>query len=591
MNGGGAVKYISLLVIFLVAVGCSKKQEDEVKTLYLGGVAKVKGMDPIYSNDRYSGNEVSRVYEGLLEYHYLKRPYVLQENLAESLPQVSEDGLTYTFKLKKGVLFHDNKCFPSGKGREMVASDVVFSVLRNADPKLQGNGWWVLDGKIKGLNEWRELAIKEGFADYNADIDGLKAIDKYTVQFKLQKPFPQFLYSLAMPFYFIVPKEAVEYYGKEFLNHPVGTGPFMLDKFTQSNKIVYKKNPNFRDKFYPSEGTEEDKKAGRLADAGKKLPLVDKIVVEIIKESQPRWLSFMKGKIDYLAIPKDNFDTAITPSKELSPEMIKKKIKLSVTPQLDLTYVAFNHSNELFKDNLNLRKAIALAFDQKKSNELFYNGNGVLAQSIVPPGIAGHIKGYKNPYMQRDVKKAKEYLAKAGYPDGKGLPVITYDTSSSTVFRQMGEFFRKNMAEIGVKIQVTTNPWPELQKKIKTKSTMLHAIAWGADYPDAENFLQLIYGPNGVPGANGSNFDNPEYNELFAKAVVLQDGPERTSLYEKLYKMAAEYVPLVFGVHRLDYRLQQTWLKNFKYTEFDHGQEKYLNVDQALKNETLSKYF
>lgn len=590
------LKNVALLVGLLGLLSsfssCTKGKKVDEKVLNLAIIAKVKGLDPIYGNDRYASNEVSRVYEGLLQYHYLKRPFTLVPNLAESMPEVSEDGLTYTFKVKKGVMFHDDKAFPNGKGRELVAEDFVYSIKRLADPKLQGLGFWLLDGKVAGLNEWRSKYSELPKVNYDEEVEGLRALDKHTLQFKLIKPFPQFLYALAMSFTFAVPKEAVEYYGQEFLNHPVGTGAYILPKFEQTNKIVYTKNPNYRKKTYPTEAAEEFRKLGYLDDAGKELPLVDKVVVQIMTEDQPRWLNFQKGNLDFIAVPKDNFDSAISPNKDVSDSLKKKGINLMITPSLDVTYTGFNHDMEIFK-NVNLRRAMMLAYDVSKSNELFYNNTALPAQSIVPPGIKGFIEGYKNPYRgygsKEDIERAKDLLAKAGFPEGKGLPEITYDAPASTTSRQIGEFFKKQMSQIGVNIKVVTSPWPEFQQKITNRKFMLYGIAWSADYPDAENFLQLLYGPNHSPGANGSNYNNPEFNEIFKQAAVMQDSPERTALYEKLYKMAAEEVPLIFGVHRQSYALIQGWLKNYMYTDFEAGRAKYLNIDLEKKKELMKK--
>lgn len=584
-----SARLLSFLILTLALVGCSREQNFDEKVLNLIGPAKIKGFDPIYSADLYSNNEQGKVYEGLLEFHYLKRPYELIPNLADAMPEVSKDGLTYIFKLKKGVKFHDNKCFPEGKGREMTADDVVYSLKRLADPKLQSTGWWLVDGKLAGLNEWREKNSKEAKVDYTTPIDGLKKIDSHTVQFKLVKPFPQFLYALAMPFTSVVAKEAVDMYGAEFQNYPVGTGPFVLPYFDNSNKIVYIRNPTYRDKFYPSEGNEGDEAAGLLADAGKKLPLVDKVVVQIQTESQPQWLGFQKGNADYLGIPKDNFNTAIVDGK-LAPDLAGKGIRLNINPMLDVTYIAFNHEDPLFKNNLKLRQAISLAYDRNESNKLFYSNTGQVAQSIIPPGIAGHKTDYKNPWVEKNLDLAKKLLAEAGYPGGKGLPPLTYDTLASTVSRQMGEFFAKQMADIGVQIRISTNTWPELVKKTNNKTTQLFGMAWGADYPDAENFLGLLYGPNESPGSNSSNFKHPEFDRLFAQASIMQDSPERTALYEKLNEIAAEQVPWIYGMHRTDVKLHHGWVKNYKFIEFTQTQAQYLNIDLEAKKELLKKY-
>ena len=578
----------SIIMSFLLSTSCTKKVDQNVKVLNLVVSAEIKGLDPIFSDDAYSAGEVARIYEGLLEYHYLKRPYTLIPNLAESMPEVSKDGFTYTFKIKKGVLFHDDECFPGGKGRELKAKDFVYSIKRLADPKLQSSGWWLLQDKIAGLDEWRKKYSDAPEVNYAEEVEGLKALDDYTLQFKLKKSFPQFLYSLAMPFTFVVAEEAVKKYGKEFINHPVGTGPFILPVFTQSNKISYSKNPTFRQKFYPSEASDEFSTPEYLSDAGKQLPLLDKIEVSIIKESQPKWLNFQKGKIDYISIPKDNFGQVINTNNELSQDMVKRGIVLKVSTALDIAYIAFNHDNPVFK-NVNLRRAMSLATNPAESNRIFYNNTATVAQSIVPPGIAGYLKDFKNPYTGQNVEEAKKLLAKAGFPGGKGLPEMTYDTVASTDSRQSAEFFQREMEKIGIKISVIVNPWPQLQEKINKRKVMLYGLAWSADYPDAENFLQLLYGPNKSPGANGAGYDDPEFNTLFKEASVMQDGPMRTALYEKLNRLAAIDVPVIYGVHRQNYILKHGYLKNYMPSDFDHGNAQYLNIDLKEKIKILEK--
>lgn len=585
------MKNVFLIILAALTIfACSKQDNFDEREINLISPEKVAGYDPINASDRYSGNETGKVYEGLFEFHPLKRPYELMPNLAESLPTVSADGLTYTFKIKKGVLFHDSPAFKDGKGREMKADDIVYSLKRLADPKLNAKGWWLLDDKIAGLNEWREKHANAEKTNYEEDIEGLKKVDDYTVQMKLKKPFPQFLYALAMPYTFIVAREAVEHYGKEFLNYPVGTGPFILPKFEQTNMITYVRNPKFRDKFYPSEGAEGDEKLGLLADAGKKIPLVDKINVHIITESQPKWLSFMKAKADLLEVKDVNIQQSITAEKTLKPEHKSKGVRLVMEPMLDVTFFAFNNQDPLFKNNRKLRQAMNLAFDRDGYNKLFHENTAVNAHGVVPPGLGGQKKEFKNPFVKYDLEQAKKLLAEAGYPGGKGLPKIVVQTRSDTNSRNQVEFFEKSMKKIGIDIDVGMNTWPELVNKVTKKQHQMYTMAWGADYPDAENFLGLLYCPNQAPGSNGSNYCNDEFDALYNKATILQDSPERTSHYEKLNEMVALDTPWVWGFHRTEIFLAHAWLKNFKHMEFNHTQFQYLNVDLDVKKQ-LSKKF
>lgn len=575
-----------LLGATLLSTSCTKKKNFDEKVLNVVVAAKVKGIDPVNAGDTYSSREVARVYEGLLHYHYLKRPYTLEPNLAEAMPEVSEDGLTYTFKIKKGILFHDNKCFPNGKGRELKATDFVYSIKRMADLKNNSTGWWLLDGRIVGLNEWRDK-YKGNAANYDEKVEGLQALDDYTLQFKLTSQYPQFLYSLAMVYTFAVPKEAVDFYKEEFLNNPVGTGAFMTGTYTQSNTIEYVKNPKFRDVFYPTEGSAEDKQKGLLNSAGKKLPLVDKIKVSIQTESSTRWLSFENGNLDYSEIPKDNFDQVVIPGKGISDAYAQKGISLDVTPDLDITYIAFNHDDPLFKNNEKLRQAMSMAYDHAQANKLFYNNTAVLAQGIIPPGIPGFDKDYKNPYATFDLEKAKTLLAQAGFPEGKGLPTIKYETTSTTVSRQMSEFFAKAMKKIGINIEVSTNTWPQLTQKVKNRKAQMFGMAWLGDYPDAENFLQLLWGPNSAPGPNGANYNDKEFNEKFVSAKNMQPGPERAKIYKELNQYLSEKVPLIYGVHRTTFVTKHSWFKNYKFSTFSHGNEKYYDVDMEEKEKAL----
>lgn len=581
--------WVLLFGAALLIVGCSKQNNFDEREINLISPEKIAGFDPINASDKYSGNEAGKVYEGLYEFHPLKRPYELIPNLAESMPTVAADGLTYTFKMRKGVLFHDSPAFKDGIGRELKADDFIYSVKRLADPKLNAKGWWLLDGRISGLNDWRTKYSSLDVTNYDEEIEGLKKIDDYTIQIKLVQPYPQFLYALAMPYTFVVAKEAVNHFGKEFLNYPVGTGAFILPKFDQSSMITYVRNPKFRDKFYPSEGEEGDDKLGLLADAGKKIPLVDKINVHIIVESQPKWLSFMKAKDDLIEVKDVNIQQAITPERELKSEHKEKGIRLIMKPMLDVTYYAFNNEDVTFK-NRKVRQAMNLAFDRVGYNKLFHENTAFEAHGPVPPSLGGNRKEFKNPYIKYDLELAKKLLVEAGFPGGKGLPTITIQTRSDTISRQGIEFMEKCMEKIGINVDVGMNTWPELVNKVSKKQHQMYTMAWGADYPDAENFLGLLYCPNQSPGSNGANYCNPEFDAIYKQATIMQDSPERTALYEKLNEMVALDVPWILGFHRTDIYMAQAWLKNFKFMEFNHSQFQYFNVDLEVKKQ-LSKKF
>ncbi len=584
-------KFIFLLALASFSLSaCTKKHDANPNIYHFVNIAKVKGMDPAGAEDLYSNYEIVRVYEALLQYHPFKRPYVLEPLLAEAMPTISKDGLTYTFKIRKGVFFHDDPAFPEGKGRELKAQDFVYSFLRLADPRTLSTGFWIFEGRIKGLDEWHEKYSKEGAGptNFEEEVAGIKALDDYTLQIQLKQAYPQLLYALAMTYTSAVPREAVEKYGKEFINHAVGTGPFLLDTYNPAERITYKRNPKYWAATFPADGPAED--------AGKTIPFIDGVESRIIGEDQPRWLHFMKGELDTLVIPKDNFDQAIKvldPSKpasgdniELLPELKDKGIQLAADVMLDITFNLFNaeSTNVPALRDKRVRQAIALAMNGPEVIRLFYNNRAIPAQTPIPPNLNGYDADFKNPYRTNDIEKAKKLLAQAGYPMGKGIPEIPYDTLADATARQMAEHVQKSMGQIGIKLKMVSNTWPAMLKRMQNHQTDFWGYAWGADYPDAENFLQLFYGPNAKPGGmNAGYYKNKDYDRLFEKARAMQDTPERAALYKKLAQTLAEDTPAVFGAHRINVTLRQSWLKNALYDEFPMNRAKYLRIDLEAK--------
>lgn len=574
-------QFILSLVILASAVSCTRKQAAIENSVTYAFKSNLKGFDPIEASDLYVAEVVMNIFEPLLQYNYLKRPLVLEPLLAASLPTVSADGLTYTIKIKPGIRFQDSDVFPEGKGREVTAQDFIYSWKRVADPSSKSESFWIFDGKVKGLNEWRDKLAK-GQAKFDDTIEGLQAPDAQTIVIKLTRPFYQMNYILAYPATAVVPREAVEKHGKEFLNHPVGTGPFKFESWIRGSKLVLTKNPTWHGQTYPTEGTAEDKEKGLLADAGKPLPFVDKVVFLEITEDQPRWLNFMKGEIDFTGIPKDNFDAAIE-NGELKADMKAKGILLEKRASSEVVYISFNMEDPILGKNANLRKALSLAYDSDTFIQKFYNGRGIKAHGPIGPDSDGYDPNFKNPYKEFNVSKAKEFLAKAGYPDGKGLPTLEYSDSGSTTGRQMAEYLQHQWGQIGVKINIASFSWPQFTERLREKKAQLWGIAWTADYPDAENFLQLLYGKNVSPGPNAANYVNKEFDELYNKASLMPPGPERTRIYQQMRDKVVEDMPWIPNAHRLAYTTQHGWISNLKSNETILGTFKYLRVDTAKK--------
>ena len=593
----GHVLLALLITLFTLAVisGCGENSKNNtgatenqsVTRVAIG--SKVLGMDPMDIGDTTSSVIASGIYDCLYQYHYLKRPYELIPSLAASMPKASEDGLTYTITLRDDVYFQDDACFTDsgGKGRKLVAEDVIYSWKRLANIKNVSKNWWVFDGRIKGLNEYREytqtVADKQD-VDYDRPVEGLVAEDEVTLRVTLDKPWPQLVYMLSHLPTAVVPREAVEHYGEEFINHPVGTGAYRLKDWRRGSKIVLERNPTYREEYYPSEGAPGDEEAGLLVDAGKRLPLIDRIEVSVIEEDQPMWLKFMAGDLDISGIPKDTFDSAISQSRELSPELAAKGITLQVYQDPATFWYGFNMEDPVLGNNLPLRQAMNLAIDRQAYLKLFMNNRGMAARGILPPMLPGYDPDINSPYTVYDPELAKQKIKEAEQVHGGPLPIfdLTMGSTDSTA-RQMGQWISRSYDQVGLKVEVDYMDWPSAQEKIKTKSAQMYAMGWSAFIPDAENFMQLFYGPNESPGMNAMNYKNPIVDEYYEKVSVMTESPERGALIRQMHQAVIDDLPCVPRVHRTAFILRYDWLKNYKPHVFGYGLAKYRNIDIKLR--------
>lgn len=587
------------LIGFLLAAGlaaCGESDNDNTaltdgQVVRYGAISsKIRGLDPMDIGDTTSSGLGSNIYECLYQYHYLKRPYELIPALAAELPQVSSDGLTYTILIRNDVFFQDNPCFQAsnGQGRKVVAQDVVYSWMRLADIKNLSKNWWIFDSRIQGLDEFRQYAqsvSSKKDVDYDRPIEGLKAIDDVTLQIKLTKPWPQILYLLAHLPTAVVAREAVEHYGDEFLNHPVGTGPYRLEKWRRGSKIILTRNPTFRNEQYPSEGEPEDEANGLLTDAGKSLPLIDRAEYTIIEEDQPYWLTFLSGDTDSAGIPKDNFSQAIATNHELSPDMKRRGIILSKFQDPATFWYGFNMEDPLVGQNLPLRQAMNAAFDRDRYIELFLNGRGATAHGVLPPMFADFNPELNSPYTKFDLTRANELVEDARRQHGGPLPKIVLTVGGTdTTARQMGQFLKRSYEKIGLNFDVEYMDWPSAQDKVKTKSAQMYAMGWVADYPDAESFMLLFYGPNASPGANNMNYKNKTFDHLYEKVVAATPSTQRTHWIQQMEQMVIDELPCVLTVHRTNYVLRYPWVKNSKPHVFGGGYLKYQNIDMAMRH-------
>jgi oligopeptide transport system substrate-binding protein len=577
--------------------------EDEVVSF--GITARIRGLDPAVSGEVSASMAISRMYEGLLKYDYLARPYKAIPMLAEGMPHISDDGLVYTFKIRNGIYFQDDPCFPGGKGRELVAGDFVYSYKRLADIKNASSGFWAFN-RIKGIHEFRDASAGDTPTDYDAGVAGLRAPDRYTFQIELSEPFPQFLDVLTMHYAFVVPREAVEYHGTDFVNHPVGTGPYRLVKWRRNSRIEFERNPKWaetgRTETYPVTGSADQKERGLLRDAGKPVPMVDRVVQFVVDDQSTAWMMFLSGQLDASGISRDNWDAVITGDRELDETLAKRGIELVYSPAIDIRYLGFNMDDPVVgwsrdpETNLRhkkLRQALSCAYDFDRMNK-FLNYRLYPANGPIPKPLAGRPEG-PTAYMF-NLEKAKQLLVEAGYPGGinretgRRLELTVEVGSASGNIRQMMELIADMYQKIDVVFNFSYNTWPAFIEKLNRRQAQMFGLAWMADYPDAENFLQLFYSKNESPGPNHSNYRSPEFDRLYEEIRIMQDSPERTAKYEQMARIVIEDCPWIFEYQSMSFALVHGWLENFEPHDFPYGMGIYRNMNLEKRRQWMKEF-
>lgn len=577
----------------LTLVACTKRDPDEdpkLKILNTTLKDDAHTLDPVAAYDVVSLEIVPAIYETLYQYEYLSSPIRVIPLLAADMPKFSQDRLTVTIPIRRGVRFHDDPAFKdsNGKGRELRAHDLVYSLKRHALPLLRSQGWWLFDGKVAGMTELHDRLNRAEKKDIPyilaEDIPGLKALDDYTLQIQLNRPYPQLLHVLTMSFTAAVAKEAVAAYADadgRYADHPVGTGHFTLKKWERGHRIVLDRNPGPHPEFYPIDGAQKFRERGMLTDAGKALPLVDRVIARVIRERQPEWLGFLKGHHDIIEVQKDFLAQAIQNESELSPELAKKKIQLSIEAGNIIYWVTFNMKDPILGKNKRLRQALSSAIDRKRWIEIFTEGTGAKMSTPVPPGIQDRLDTGTIKY-DYDLKRAQRLLADAGYPGGRGLPEFTFDVrGADTTMRQTAEFFVGEFAKIGVRVKPSTNAFNAFLEKAKNANLQIALGNWVLDYPDVENVYQLFYGPNSAPGPNEAGFNHPEFNHLYEAMTVMEPGPARAKLIARMDAILQEEVPWAMGYYYRDYRLAQPWVRNYRGTEWVPSKFKFLGINKG----------
>ncbi len=586
-----------LLVLGLLALmsgfGCGQDNTTPAssRTIHVSSGGRIKTLDPALASDLASRDMVAAFYDRLLQYDYSSRPYKLVPSMLESMPEISKNGKVYIFKLRDDLYFRDDRCFlKKDKATRRVSSrDVEFSFLRIADGRLFSPVFWMFRGKIAGINAFRYAtgdAGKNDYSLYEKGIRGFKVIDDRTFKIVLSEPDPRFLYALAIPTASIVSRRAVEYYGENFAENPVGSGPFYLKNWIRDYQMILERNPEYRREFFAD--------ADDPADRTRSLPLADRIVCSMIKQPVSGWLLFLQGGLDMSTVNKDNFQSVVGGGGELSPALSARGIRLVRVPEFEIRYIGFNFTDPVLGSNLALRRAISLAYN---INDLVihFNRQIIPADGPIPPGVAGYEPKFENPWSKYDLKRARELMIEAGYPGGidpktgKQLS-LTFDLSgTSSSHRQLAEMMVRDMARIGIKIVPSLNNRPRFFQKLRKGSFQLFRLSWIGDYPDAENFLQLFYGPN-AGSCNRVFYRDPKFDRMYEQIVPLPDSEERTKLYEEMSRYITEQCPWVFESCPVSYRLLHKWIRNYRPHDFAFGRWKYLTVDPQMRKKMIKNF-
>ena len=518
-------------------------------------------LDPSHAASIYANFVAVNLFDTLYRYKYLARPYQLTPNLAAAMPEVSEDGLRLTIRIRTGVHFIDDEAFAGGVGRELKASDFVYSIKRHFDPNTRAQGAWLWQNRIEGLDQWKA----EG-SDYALEVEGLRALDDYTIQITLTQPFPQLVHTLSQGYSAVVPREAIEKYGLEFASHPVGSGPFKLLS-RDSARAVLVKNPHFRqlpfdldDEGYdPAQHSDSDFESlqGRIP------PFVDRLEMEFITEGGARWNAFSAGELDFIKVPVSQFDSILGQRNPIALNSeYEDKYHFEASPEAGFIYTNFNMADERIgyhpepeQNNRNraLRCAMVKAFNWDKNSEIFFYDIGQVFPGIIPPTVPEYDADGNVGYIQRDLAAAKKLLKDNGW-DENTLPTLDYGFPNSVTDRQAFEQFRNFMTDAGYptsKIRpMIFATYGDYQRAYSQGKVTLINSSWTMDYPDAENLMQLYYGPNAAPGSNSASYDNPDYNYLYETASVLNESPERTQIYRKMNRMIMDDCVSITGISR-----------------------------------------
>jgi len=557
------------------------------------------GFDPVKVSDYYSGVVISAIFDPLLTYDYLARPAKLVPNVARALPEISDGGKTYVLRLKPGIYFTPDPAF-KGQRRELTAADYAYSIKRFLDPKNRSPYAFLFEGKIIGLDDLAAQAKKTGRFDYDTAITGLQTPDRHTLRIRLKDPDFNFSHVLAFMLVGAVAREVIESYGDDTNAHPVGTGPYVLKNYTRSSKMILERNSGFREVLWDAslgENPADQQIAARMK--GKKIPLIERVEISVMDEAQSRWLAFQRRETDIEYQLEELAPKFMTEGK-LKPEYVAHGIRMDRSVDPEIIYLFFNTQDRIgdqpnplggfSKERIALRRAIAMSYNVDDQIKIIRKGQAVRAHYPIPPGVAGHEPRARSaiPY---DPALANALLDHFGYkrgsdgyrnqPDGKYL-IIKYYSIPSERDRQFDELMKRSLDAIGVRIEIHKDRFAELIKLANQCRLMMKHSAWIADYPDGDNFMQLLYGPN-KGQSNSGCYQSPEFDRRYEQSRMLPDGAQRDKLYREMTRRMEMDTAWLLTDSRYRNVLLHSYVVGFKKHPVISAEWIYMDMDPKSK--------
>ncbi|MFZ6658441.1 ABC transporter substrate-binding protein [Undibacterium sp. TJN19] len=583
------------LLILLVTTGAShivfaSNPADTTKLVRQAFEAADDGFDMAKTQNFYSGWVSEAIFEPLLSYDYLARPAQLIPATAEAMPEISQEGKVFVFKIKPGIYFAPDPAF-KGKKHELTAQDYIYTFKRVLDPVNRSPHASFIMGKIVGLDDVATKAKKTGKFDYDTPVAGLTALDKYTLRIELNATDYNFLYVVAYGGFGAVAREVIETYGEQTGLHPVGTGPYMIEKYMPRSKILLTANPEYRGYTwnFKSTGSPQDEEIVRQM-KGKKMPQVGKVDISIIEEEQSRWLAFQDGQLDIDKLPQ-SAATAALDGTELKPELKALGIKMDRVTDAGNTFTIFNMRDPVVggytKEKIALRRAIGMAYSYADEIAQMRLGQAIRSEMIIPKDIVGYDPNYRSS-LTYDIGLANKLLDYFGYkrgadgyrtnPDGSAL-IIKKTMEPAALFKVQAEIYKRGLDKIGVRIEFQVSNFADNLKAASACKLSMWNGAWNADFPDGENFLQLLYGPKAGSG-NHACYESAAYDALFRKAVSMPLGHERNMVYQQMNRQIEADTPWIIHTMRIRSWLYRPWITGYKKHPIMHSDWAYIDVEK-----------